>query len=447
MNISFIVRKAQELKESGMEVLKAAFSMERVQQVLGGLGQRERLYNPVTTWLIFLSQTLSADHSCRHAVAQARAAGLLASKASVHTGAYCQARDRLGEEALHRLATGLAAALMQAETIEERWHGRRAIVPDGSAVSLPDTPANQAVYPQPNTQAPGCGFPVLYLCALMSLASGALLDFELGSGNGNELSLWRRLWPHLREGDVIVGDGKYSSYADIALLKARGVDVVARLGRRKADFRKGKILCIQDHIVRWDRPKKLPAWLGDQTLPETLRVRELRFRVEVPGFRPETITLATTLLDASVYPKEDLAELFFGRWRVELRLRDIKTILGMDILRTRKPERARKELWMYLAAYNLLRAMMQTAAREAGKPLARVSFQGTRQRLLAAADGSCSCRGFRPRYRRLIRDIAHDLNPDRPFRVEPRAIKRRKKQYDFLNKPRAVLREKLMKVA
>jgi len=447
MDMSLIVRKAQELKESGAEVLKAAFSLEQVQQVLAAMGKRDRLYDPVTTWLIFLGQTLSPDHSCRNAVAQARATGLLPLGASVHTGAYCQARDRLDEAALQKLAAGLGGTLTQAETAEERWHGRRVVVPDGSSVSLPDTPANQAVYPQPNTQAAGCGFPVLYLCALMSLASGALLDFELGSGNGNELSLWRRLWPYLRQGDVVVGDGKYSSYADIALLKARGVDVVARLGARKADFRKGKILCIQDHIVRWERPKKLPAWLGDQTLPETLSVRELRFRVEVPGFRPDTITLATTLLDAQAYPKEDLAALFFGRWQMELRLRDIKTILGMDILRTRTPARVRKELWMYLAAYNLLRTMMQMAAREAGTSVARVSFQGTRQRLLAAADGSCTARGFRRRYRRMIRDIAHDLNPHRPFRVEPRAIKRRKKQYDFLNQPRAVLRDKLMKVA
>ena len=236
---SFIVRSAAELESVGATVLKAAFSSELVRQVLGGLGKRKRLFDAVTTWVIFLGQTLAADHSCRNALAQASAAGLLSAKASVHTGAYCQARDRLPEEALHRLATGLGAELSQGEQAAERWHGRRVLVADGSSVTLPDTPENQAAYPQPRPQLPGCGFPVMYLCTLLSLASGALLDFATGSGNGNELALWRQLWDLLRPGDIVLGDSKYCSYADIALLRQRAVDVVARLGIRKTDFRIG----------------------------------------------------------------------------------------------------------------------------------------------------------------------------------------------------------------
>lgn len=447
MNMSFIVRRAEELKCQGAEILRKAVSLEQVQQELGRLGERDRVYDPVTTWLIFLGQTLATDHSCRNAVAQAREAGLLPREASVHTGGYCQARDRLDEEALHTLAGSLGQALMEAETQEERWHGRRVLVPDGSSVSLPDTLANQSVYPQPNTQAPGCGFPIMYLCGLMSLGSGAFLDFAPGTGNGNELSLWRRLWQHLRPGDIVLGDGKYSSYADIALLQENGIDSVARPGKRKVDFRKGKALCTQDHIVEWKRPEQIPPWVENRVLPETLRMRELRFRIEVPGFRPATITLVTTLLDAKTYPMEDIAELFFRRWQMELRLRDIKTMLGMDILRTKTPERARKELWMYLAAYNLLRTLMRTAAGVVETPVARISFQGTRQRLLASAAKNHTAHGFRRAFRCLIQDIAHDLNPYRPFRVEPRTIKRRKKQYDLLNLPRRLLQLKLRNAA
>ena len=159
--------------------------------------------------------------------------------------------------------------------------------------------------------------------------------------------------PLLHPGDIALGDGAYGSYADIALLSARGVDVVSRLGQRKTDFRKGRIVGIEDHIVCWRAPIKLSAWLGSQVVPAEMTVRELRFHVEVPGFRVETVTLVTTLLDTELYPKEALAELFFNRWQVELRLRDIKTMLGMEILRTKTPERALKELWMFLAAYNL----------------------------------------------------------------------------------------------
>jgi len=144
-----------------------------------------------------------------------------------------------------------------------------------------------------------------------------LLDFTTGSGNGNELTLWRRLWNLLRPGDIVLGDSKYCSYADLALLCQRGLDVVARLGIRKSDFRVGRMLGIEDHVTCWYAPQKFPAWLGSQVLAPYMPVRELRFKVEVPGFRVHIVTLVTTLLDAEVYPKEDLADLFFSRWQVE----------------------------------------------------------------------------------------------------------------------------------
>lgn len=443
MNMTFIVRRASELKAAGADILEAAFSSERVRQILGGIDLRVRMYDSLSTGLIFLGQTLAPDHSCRNAVAQARATGLLNAKASVHTGAYCQARERLPEDRLRAVATGLGAELMQAEREDERWHGRRVLTVDGSAVTLPDTEPNQAAYPQPVGQAPGCGFPVMYVCAIMSLISGALLDFAMGGGAGHELALWRQLWPLLKPGDVVLADALYSSYADLALLRERGVDAVMRLRRRKTDFRCGLILGLQDHLVCWRRPKQLPEWLGKRALPAEMTVREIRFRVEVPGFRSTEVTLVTTLLDPEIYPKEALAELYCRRWQMELRLRDVKTMLGMECLRTKTPERARKELWMHVAAYNLLRTLMCAAAAAAGESVARVSFQGCRQRLLAMIAEARPQQSFRRRCRRLLQDLADDLNPNRPFRIEPRAIKRRPKQYDRLNKPRAILRAKL----
>ena len=447
MNMSFIVRRAAELKDAGVEILHSACSLELLVQTLSGVDCRHRVYDAVSTWLMYLGQVLSPDHSCRNAIVQARAAGLLNTRTSVHTGAYCRARERLPEDCLHTLAAGMGAQLSEAESAQERWHGRRVLIVDGSSVSMPDTPANQAQYPQPSAQAPGCGFPVMYLCTLLSLASGALLDFATGAGAGSELPLWRKLWSLLRSGDIVLGDRLYCGYADLALLRARGVDLVVRLGRRKTDFRKGVIFCLQDHLTSWECPKVPPVWLGAYVLPAAMAVRELRFRVEVPGFRAETITLATTLTDAGMYSKEELAALFFQRWQVELRLRDIKTVLGMDQLRTTTPERIRKELWMYLAAYNLIRTLMYSAAKKNKVPLARVSFQGCRQRLLALASHACPRRAFPRAYRNLLRELAHDLNPDRPFRIEPRAVKRRPKQYDLLNQPRAMMRRKLLSAA
>jgi len=445
MNMFFIVRKSEELKVSYTEVLRKAFSLKQVRAALANSGQRNRIFKPLKTFIIWLGQTLAPDQSCRNALANARSAGIVPKKSSVHTGGYCQARDRLQESALRNIGVSLGETLIKAEKTDGCWYGRRVIVADGSSVSLPDTKANQAVYPQPNTQAVGCGFPVMYLGTLMSLASGALMDFETGSGNGNELSLWRKMWHLLESGDIMLGDSKYSSYADIAILKKRGIDTVARLGKRKTDFRKGKIIGLKDHLVEWSRPKELPAWLDKEVLPETMTVRELSYRVESPGARTETVTIVTTLLDVELYPKEEIAELFFCRWQIELRFKDIKIMLNMDILRTKTPERARKELWMYLIAYNILRTIMYAAALKSGQTVARISFVGCQQRLLAVAIDNCSDRQFCHLYHGLLNDLANDLNMDRPCRIEPRAIKRRKKQYDLLNQPREILKARLMK--
>lgn len=443
MDISLLIRKEKKADIPSAEILRHAFTDEHIRTVLKGSGQRHRIYDPVTTFCIWLGQTLSADHACRDALAEARSAGLVSAKASINTGGYCQARDRLDETALHTIAADLGLALSDAEQSENRWHGRRVVIPDGSSVTLPDTPANQAAFPQSSQQKPGCGFPIMYLCVLMSLASGGLLACASGTGNGNELKLWRSMWPALKPDDIVLGDGRYSSYGDMASLQARGVDSVARLGKRKTDFKKGTVIALDDHIVHWNRPVQLPAWLKDRDVPETLAVRELRFRVEVPGFRPDLVILATTLLDALVYTHAEIAELFFCRWQVELRLRDMKTSLGMEALRTKTPVRARKELWIFLVAYNLLRSLMNAAACQAQMPVARISFQGCRQRLRAAL-GHCTEAIFPLAYTRLIGDIAKDLVPYRPFRIEPRAIKRRKKQYNLLSQPRAVLQQKLI---
>ncbi len=279
MNMFFIVRKAKELKSSYAKVLRAAFSLEQVRRVLSKSGKRDRLYNPVNTWIIWLGQTLSVDHACRNALSYARSVGIVSKKASVHNGGYCQARDRLQEKALRKLGVGLGVELMKSEKVKDRWHGRRVIIPDGSSVSLPDTKANQTAYPQPKAQAVGCGFPVMYLNTLMSLTSGALLDFEPGPESEGELTRWRKMWHLLQPGDIILGDGKYPAYAYVALNR-----------------KKGKILGLKDHLVEWKRPKQLPAWTKGKNLPEKMLMRELCFRVEEPGFRCETVTIVTTLL-------------------------------------------------------------------------------------------------------------------------------------------------------
>jgi hypothetical protein len=309
------------------------------------------------------------------------------------------------------------------------------------ASPYPILPPHQAAYPQPAQQAPGCGFPVLKLVALMSLATGALVHYTCGTLSDHDQPLFYRLWPTLAPGDVVLGDRIFGSFATMALLSQRGIDLVARrhAGRKE---RPGKCLGKGDRLVEWTATPR-PPWLDPTIpLPKTLSVREVHFQVTRLGFRTKTIILATTLLDATCYPCEALAELYLQRWDMELWLRHIKTTLGMEMLRTKTPTRVAAELAMCLVGYNLIRTVMLDAAQEAQVPLPRVSFKSALVRVRLWCARLCHttalnlCLGD---YIRLLDDLARDLNPDRPGRVEPRVVKRCPKPFPWLQQPRRVL--------
>jgi len=239
---------------------------------------------------------------------------------------------------------------------------------DGSHASMPDTPANQAEYPQPDTQKPGLGFPLARLAAVFSLATGAVLDLAIGryAGKGqSELGLLRKLWTLLRPGGIVLADRLMCAWTEMVMLKQRGVDSVCRLTcHRTADFRRGRRLGPGDHVVEWPKPPK-PRSIDRATydaLPGSLTVRETRVRVEQPGFRTTSLVVATTLLDAEAFTAADLADLYRARWNAELDLRSLKRTMQMDVLRCKTPELVRKEVWAHVLAYNLVRAVMAQAA-------------------------------------------------------------------------------------
>ena len=267
------------------------------------------------------------------------------------TGAYCQARKRLPEKFFSERARQSGRTLQDNVDPKWLWKNRRVYVYDGSSVSMPDTPRNQAEYPQPVAQRPGLGFPLARIAAVFSLACGAVLDVGICryAGNGqSELGMLRTLWDLFRSGDVLLADRLMCAWTEMVMLKQRGVDCVCRFtSHRKADFRRGQRLGEGDHIVRWPKPAK-PRSIDRKTydaLPEFLMVRECRVRVEQPGFRVRTLIVTTTLLDAKEFTKDELAKLYRARWQGELDLRSLKQTLQMDVLRCKTPELVRKELW------------------------------------------------------------------------------------------------------
>jgi hypothetical protein len=405
------------------------------------------VYTPSITLWALVGQYLAGHQSCVAAVARVIVllVALNRPPCSAATGAYCKARAKLPEKFLRRLTYQVGTQLEDQAPSSWQWHNRRALLVDGTTVPLSDTPENQQAYPQSRAQRPGMGFPTIRLVVLLTFATAVLVGAAWGPWRGKETgesALFRQLLDQLRAGDVVVADRYYCGYWMIALLQARGVDVAFRLHHlRQYDFRRGRHLGHADHVVEWQCPAR-PTWMDEATyasLPKTLTVRELRFRVDVPGCRSPEIVMATTLLDHHAYSKEDIADVFHYRWHVELDLRSIKQTLGMEMLSCKTPQMVHKEIWAHLLGYNLVRKVAAQAAWEHKLSPRQISFAGTAQTLEAFAGALiASAVGQRASvYQAMFVAIASHIVGNRPDRVEPRRLKRRIDKYPMLRHPRS----------
>jgi putative transposase len=402
------------------------------------------IYTPAVTVWVFLSQCLSPDHSCRDAVARLAAWRVVQRlrPCSADTGAYCTARDALPEAACRELVRQTGRALELQAPAEWLWHGRRVRVVDGSTVTMPDTPANQAEYPQQSVQRPGCGFPIARILVVFSLATGVVVEAAIGKYQGKqtgENSLFRALHPVLEPGDIVLADRYFSGWFDLALLGARGVDVVVRKHQaRPTDFRRGQRLGHDDQLVRWRKPSR-PKWMSRRqyaTLPDELVVREMRVVVKQRGFRPKTVVVVTTLLDVEEFAADDVTELYRRRWQAELKLRSLKVVLQMDHLRCKTPHRVRNEFYMHLLAYNLIRRVMALGAIDKDVPPWQISFKGALQTLNQFLPLLACCMPLDAGCAALVSGVAAHQVGNRPDRFEPRRVKRRPKPYKLLQQQR-----------
>ena len=450
--------RRQFLQDGGLPFTDALTEPGIAQALAGLSGWLERVFSPLVTLWVFLGQVLSGDQSCRSAVARliAHRVSLGQNPCSSETGAYCQARKRLPERFFSAVARLVGRNLDERVDRRWLWRGRRVCLFDGTTVSMPDTPENRAAYPLAYNQVPGTTFAIARVGAVISLSCGAILDLGIcryaGKGQG-EVSLLRRLWDVLRPGDVLLGDRLMSGWAGMLLLKQRGVDTVSRLSaHRRADFRRGRRLGKDDHLVQWKKPTSIRSVDREtyNSLPDSITVREVRVRVEQPGFRTRSVVVVTTLLDPEQASKEELASLYRARWNNELDLRSIKVTLQMGMLRGQTPEMVRKEIWTHALAYNLIRTVMAQAAAGEGVPPRSISFKATLQVLEAfrplidyQAHRGASHRAAL--YEQLLRAIAVHRVADRPDRFEPRMAKRGPRRFDCLTRPRAEVKRRMLK--
>jgi hypothetical protein len=422
---------------------------EKVNYRAGGI------FTPFVTLWAFLSQVLCKEGSCESAVARVLVHRVERRQkpCSMNTASYCEARQKLPEGVYSRLARNTGRELHQQSAEPWKWKGRLVEIVDGSTAIMPDTPANQKQYPQSRSQKPGLGFPILRFVVLLSLSVGTVLECAIGPCRGKklgELNLFRQLRQTIQSGTVLLGDRYYDSYVDIAELRSRGVDVVFGMKNlRKCDFRRGRKLGPDDHIVVWTRPRydstrfdSREVWAA---LPKTMEVRECRMILKRRGYQTRVIVVVTTLLDAEIYSKSDLMELFAQRWHCELDLRCIKSAMGMSQLRCKSPEMVRKELWMYLLAYNLIRTRMSRAASVHGCQPRQLSFQSAKTFLneFMRAEERAQEKELEHLESELLKALYQCRIGDRPGRKEPRAVKKRENKYPKLKQAREQARKGL----
>jgi hypothetical protein len=446
---SNILAAVRQIKANVAEHLEAA-AIERLCHELQHVW-RERLLGPVATVHAFLLQVLHGNTACDHVPHLMNA---------LFTGeAYCQARARLPLELFQRLLALIGKSLTECHDEAARWCGHRVWLLDGSGCSMPDTPELQAAFGQPGGQRKGCGFPVAHLLTLFHAGTGLLQQVLIAPLRTHDLKQAWQMHAELQQGDVLVADRGFCSYAHLAQLFQAGLHGVFRIHQRViVDFRKGRMhvppsppfpklkgarglprsawikwLGQCDQKVEWFKPQKRPSWLTAEAyaaLPASILVRELRYRIPKPGYRTREVLLVTTLLDPLAYPAAELAQLYFDRWQIEVNLRHLKQTLHLDVLRSKTVAGVHKELLMIALAYNLVRLVMLRAAHTQGVSVHRVSF-------IDALRWLCQARQRHP-LRALI------ILPRRPGRFEPRVRKRRPKNYPLMNQPRATLRQALL---
>lgn len=386
---------------------------------------RDRILNPVTTIWLFTLQLIHCNTACNHVVRFLPGLRFTDS-------AYCQARSRIPLAVFQRLFRIVTQRLLDSiDHALDRWHGHRVFFIDGSSCSMPDTPELQATFGQPTGQRKGCGFPVANLVGLFH-RSGLLVDMLVNPLYAHEARMAHRLFGHLREGDVLVGDRAFSTYTIIAMLMGRDAHAVMREHqRRSTDFRRGRRIARDDRIIERPKPTIRPRWMTPaefEQLPERLLLRQVRYTIVTDGFRTEKVVLVTTLLDSEEYPVSELAALYGERWEAETCFRHLKQTLRMDVLRCKSPDGVWKELSMYGVAYNLVRAIMVQAGINQGVPPERISLIDVVRCLSLGQVNIESLPQF-------------VVNPHRPGRHQPRAVKRRPKQYARLTHPRSQMRK------
>lgn len=394
---------------------------------------RNRLYTPIQTLCMFISQALNSDSSCQNVVNEMA----LNTNQSVATGGYCKARQRLSETMVSKLTRAVAKGNEQRVKMTWRWQNKTVYLVDGTTLTMSDTSANQESYPQTSALPKGLGFPICRVVGIISLSTGSLMDACVSPYHGkgaSEQTLLRSMLGVFKRGDIVLADAFYSTYFLLEHMIAHGIDILfVQHGARSrtTDFTSGTIIGTNDHLIKIKKPKLKPEWITQEkydSAPNELTIRELKSGEK---------TLITTMLCPKKHPLKTLGALYKQRWQIEVDFRNIKSTLGLRSLSCKTPQMAIKELWVYFLAYNLIRSIMLASAHQCSLQPREISFKHTIQLLFAF------CNNSKIATKQLLRCIGKKHIGNRAGRIEPRAIKRRQNNYPLLMKLRDMAREEI----
>jgi len=419
---------------------------DRVNRAFADAGHvwRKTRWDPATTLGMFILQILHQNTAIAHLRHLANF--------NVKSSSYCEARMRLPMATLARVIEELCGESSRCMQEPSLWLGRRVFISDATNITAPDEPALQSMWPQPSSQKIGCGFPALKLLGMLDLVTGMIVHLSIMCANVHELSQCAGPLAMLKPGDVLLGDCGLCSFWHIAMLLKSSVDAVFRIHQHQTvDFtpdrrhrkKTGKFpkrgiptsryvrrLGHEDHLVEWAKPPRKPEWMTQadyDSSPEWIGVREFRYRIVLKGRRTRVVTIATTLADAMLYTKQEIAKLYDLRWEIEINFRHLKTTMKMEHLKCQTVDGVLKELMIFVLVYNLIRAAMTTAGARHGVDSSRISFVDAMRWLRSLCTPPKTSPG---------RVIDLIVNRPRPERWCPRVIKRRMKPYDLMTKPR-----------
>ena len=445
---------ANQFRNSDSLFFDSQLCKESIHNACRELGHkfRDRIYSPAITVWMFIGQVLSADQSCRDAIARLNVWRVARGKcpASTDSTSYVEARQRLPEQLLLELARTSGQECANQAPANCLWKGRVVKTVDGLTLTMPDTVENQKEYPQSKSQKPGVGFPIMRIVMIFSLAVGAVREIAIGKYSGKqvgETNLLRTLLHTILPGEVVLADCYYATYWLLATAWQNDFDLVCKSHhKRKIDFRRGIKLGLLDQIVGYIKPKQRPYWMTVEeyaAMPEEIFVRHLRYDVSQRGFRTHTVVIATTMLHSGDNTVEDIADLYRQRWQVEIDIRSLKTHMKMEHLRCQSPEMVRKEIYSHMLAYNLVRRVIVESALIFDKLPRQLSFKGAVQALNAFMSVmTARGRNIEQHYQCMLLSVSQNEIGDRPNRIEPRKVKRRPKSYKLLNEPRAAARKR-----